>query len=246
MALYRLVCAPGHQSLVTMLTRCGLPLPTYFLADEKHSHCQTIHRLGMQVDATVRLMYVGVESPWTSSSSPRAVYVASIPHGEADDVVAGLFHERAAPTLPPDRLVPEVGVLARQAVRHRQGAQQPRQHEGHAHGPRGVLRWMFHTPRRLTRLDPARLDQTAVIRGLAGLQGLLPRGMSQEDRVAPWAIIPPMPRAADHGVDGVGLKGPAMVGSLGSAVPSGSEVVSPVIPPTAVSSRSVPAVLPWP
>jgi hypothetical protein len=38
MALYRLVCALGHQSLVTMLTRCGLPLPTYFLADEKHSH----------------------------------------------------------------------------------------------------------------------------------------------------------------------------------------------------------------
>jgi len=30
MALYRLVCAFGHQSLVTMLTRCGLLLPTYF------------------------------------------------------------------------------------------------------------------------------------------------------------------------------------------------------------------------
>jgi len=41
MALYRLVCALGHQSLVTMLTRCGLPLPTSFLADEKHSHCLT-------------------------------------------------------------------------------------------------------------------------------------------------------------------------------------------------------------
>jgi hypothetical protein len=39
MALYRLVCAFGHQSLVTVLTRCGLPLPIYFLADEKHSHC---------------------------------------------------------------------------------------------------------------------------------------------------------------------------------------------------------------
>src|SRR3989440_3159905 len=41
MALYRLVCALGHQSLVTVLTRCGLPLPVYFLADEKHSHCLT-------------------------------------------------------------------------------------------------------------------------------------------------------------------------------------------------------------
>jgi hypothetical protein len=39
MALYRLVSAFGHQGLVTVLTRCGLPLPTYFLADEKHSHC---------------------------------------------------------------------------------------------------------------------------------------------------------------------------------------------------------------
>src|SRR5919201_3945511 len=41
MALYRLVCAFGHQGLVTVLTRCGLPLPPYFLAEEKHSHCLT-------------------------------------------------------------------------------------------------------------------------------------------------------------------------------------------------------------
>jgi hypothetical protein len=41
MALYRLVCALGQQSVVTVLTRCGLPLPNYFLADEKHSHCLT-------------------------------------------------------------------------------------------------------------------------------------------------------------------------------------------------------------
>src|ERR687885_2374619 len=39
MALYRLVCAFGHHSLVTVLTRCGLPLPVYVLADEKHSTC---------------------------------------------------------------------------------------------------------------------------------------------------------------------------------------------------------------
>src|SRR5438132_1760386 len=41
MALYRLICALGQQSLVTALTRGGLPLPTYFLADEKHSRCLT-------------------------------------------------------------------------------------------------------------------------------------------------------------------------------------------------------------
>jgi hypothetical protein len=38
MALYRLVCALGQQSMVTVLTRCGLPLPVYFLADEKPTH----------------------------------------------------------------------------------------------------------------------------------------------------------------------------------------------------------------
>src|SRR5882724_12006624 len=41
MALYRLVCALGQHSLVIVLIRCGLPLPTYFLAGEKHSHCLT-------------------------------------------------------------------------------------------------------------------------------------------------------------------------------------------------------------
>jgi hypothetical protein len=41
MALYRLICALGQHSLVTVLTRCGLPWPTYILADEKHSRCLT-------------------------------------------------------------------------------------------------------------------------------------------------------------------------------------------------------------
>ncbi len=42
MALYRVICAFGQHSLVTVLTQCGLlPLPTYILADEKHSRCLT-------------------------------------------------------------------------------------------------------------------------------------------------------------------------------------------------------------
>jgi hypothetical protein len=41
MAIYRLICALGQQSVVTVLTRCGLPLPVYFLADEKHTYCLT-------------------------------------------------------------------------------------------------------------------------------------------------------------------------------------------------------------
>ena len=39
MALSRLLCALGQQSLVAVLTRCGLPLPVYILAAEKHSRC---------------------------------------------------------------------------------------------------------------------------------------------------------------------------------------------------------------
>src|SRR5437867_626180 len=41
MAVYRLVCSFGHQSVVPVLSRCGLPLPRYLLADEKHSKCLT-------------------------------------------------------------------------------------------------------------------------------------------------------------------------------------------------------------
>jgi hypothetical protein len=41
MALYRLICALGQQSLVAVLTRCALPLPASILADEKHSKCLT-------------------------------------------------------------------------------------------------------------------------------------------------------------------------------------------------------------
>ena len=41
MSLYRVICAFGHHSVVTVLTRCSLPLPTYILADEKHSRCLT-------------------------------------------------------------------------------------------------------------------------------------------------------------------------------------------------------------
>ncbi len=39
MAIWRLLCAVGKTGLVTFLTRCALPLPKYFIADEKHSFC---------------------------------------------------------------------------------------------------------------------------------------------------------------------------------------------------------------
>jgi hypothetical protein len=39
MAIYRLICAIGRTCLLALLTQCKLPLPIYFHADEKHSHC---------------------------------------------------------------------------------------------------------------------------------------------------------------------------------------------------------------
>jgi hypothetical protein len=41
MALYRLICALGQHSLVSVLRTCHLPLPAYILADEKHGKCLT-------------------------------------------------------------------------------------------------------------------------------------------------------------------------------------------------------------
>lgn len=41
MSIYRLICGIGRHSLVTLLSGCGLPLPRYLLADEKHGKCRT-------------------------------------------------------------------------------------------------------------------------------------------------------------------------------------------------------------
>src|SRR5215470_9771566 len=41
MALYRLICALGQHSLVSVLVNCHLSPPAYILADEKHSTCLT-------------------------------------------------------------------------------------------------------------------------------------------------------------------------------------------------------------
>ena len=61
MALYRLVCALGQQSLVCVLPRCGLPLPVYFLADEKHSRCLT-DKVYLPTIVTGRVIWVVLEN----------------------------------------------------------------------------------------------------------------------------------------------------------------------------------------
>lgn len=39
MAIYRLLCAFGQARVVSVLTRCSLPLPQYLIADEKQRTC---------------------------------------------------------------------------------------------------------------------------------------------------------------------------------------------------------------
>ena len=49
MALYRLVCAFGHHNLVTVLTRCGLPLPVYFESREMLGKSQNSSRMACAI-----------------------------------------------------------------------------------------------------------------------------------------------------------------------------------------------------
>ncbi len=58
MALYRLVCALGQHSLVTVLLKCHLPLPAYILADEKHSRCLT-EKVYLPTIVTGRMLWQG-------------------------------------------------------------------------------------------------------------------------------------------------------------------------------------------
>ena len=90
MALYRLVCALGQQSLVCVLTRCGLPLPVYFLADEKHSRCLTdkvylptivtgrvIWHLGYTTEASAAAFKLSPMGSFNASHLSRSPRIAS-------------------------------------------------------------------------------------------------------------------------------------------------------------------------
>lgn len=72
MALYRLVCALGRGSLVTVLTRGGLTLPRYLLADEKHSRCLTEKGYLPTIGSGRVLWHVG----YTTEASAAAVTVS--------------------------------------------------------------------------------------------------------------------------------------------------------------------------
>lgn len=72
MALCHLVCALGQHRLVTVLLKCHLPLPVYFLADEKHSCCLT-DRVYLPTIVSGRVLWhLGY-----SASKSAAVFTAS-------------------------------------------------------------------------------------------------------------------------------------------------------------------------
>jgi hypothetical protein len=84
MALYRLICALGRHSLVSVLLKCHLPLPAYLLADEKHSKCLT-ERVYLPTIVSGRVMWhLGY-----SSSKSAAAFTAS--YGQFQQ--AALAHE---------------------------------------------------------------------------------------------------------------------------------------------------------
>ena len=71
MALYRVICAFGQHSVVTVLTRCGLPLPRYILADEQHSRCLT-ERVYLPTIVSGRVIWhLGYSGPKALRRSPR-------------------------------------------------------------------------------------------------------------------------------------------------------------------------------
>jgi hypothetical protein len=129
--------------------------------------------------------------------------------GQADDVSAGRLPALAPPAWPTDRRVPRVGWRTRPPLRRRHGDQPHGPPQRDPHGPRGWLGWRLPTPRRRVLLETARLEPTAIIIGSAGPPGVRHRGLGQNDRCAPWALIPPRPLAPDHGLAGVGVKSPA-------------------------------------
>src|SRR5262245_36734331 len=132
-----------------------------------------------------------------------------------NDLVPSLLEELTAPALPADGLAPGFLLLTLPPVGGCQGEQQHGEQDVDAYRPPGFLRGMLQIPRLLGFLDPAILDQTAVIIVVERLQGLVHRGIGQEDRFTRRAIRMPVPLTDNHGIEGVGLEvTPVMVAPM--------------------------------
>ena len=75
MAIYRLVCSVGRTCLVKLLAHCHLPLPVYFIADEKHTHCLD-KRVYLPTIGCGRVISIEVEKSTPDKVSPRFLMVS--------------------------------------------------------------------------------------------------------------------------------------------------------------------------
>jgi hypothetical protein len=125
--------------------------------------------------------------------------------------VPRLLQELAPPALPTDGFTPHGFLLTLQAIGGGQHEHQQRAHHMHPHRSVMFLRGMTQVPLLFGGLDAAVLDEAAIIIVIKRPQGCVHRGVGQEHRVAPWAIVPTIPLAHHHGIDRVGLEGPAVV-----------------------------------
>jgi hypothetical protein len=101
-----------------------------------------------------------------------------------DHVVPGLLQELTVLAVLADGVSPAFLWLTLPPIGGRQGEQQPGEQDTDPHCPGGFLGWMLQPPLRLALLASAVLDETAVIIGIERLQGLVHRGIGQEDGFA--------------------------------------------------------------
>jgi hypothetical protein len=160
MALYRLVCAFGRQSLVTVLTRCGLPLPVYVLVDEKHSRCLTekvylptivrgrgIWHLGYTGDASaVAFTQSYGEFQRAASQQEPAYRVQGILTDGFDSTVSVEFtprHTIIGVTLKPERTQPGIRTRAEGVPKESRLPRAEATQAFHRGPPRGRGRWLL-------------------------------------------------------------------------------------------------------
>src|SRR5882724_239416 len=94
MALSRVSCALGHQSVVSVLTRCGWSLPVDLLADEKHSQCLT-ERVSLPTLVSGRVLwhlgYSASKSAAAFTESYGAFQRAALEHAPSSQVQGALI-----------------------------------------------------------------------------------------------------------------------------------------------------------
>jgi hypothetical protein len=145
MALYRLSWALGHQRLVAVLTRCGLPLPAYVLADAKHRPGLT-EKGSWPTSVSGRVIWHRGDTEAASAAAFTQSYQEfqrAALHHEPSSRVQGMLSEgfdRTTKSLPPLFPGVRVGTCLRHAI-----TKLPKKLAAIASPVRQALRPQFHT-----------------------------------------------------------------------------------------------------